>query len=377
MAKRKNNFGKVLLSFALIGVTAGVGFLSSGFTNWNVEEWFQISSTEDGAFIDGQLSTHLKEENGVELKVKKSSIASKFGSQTIGYTINPSNNINDEILYSVNYLDGSPTENEITIIHNDEKRELTISCNKVFTKQIILTLYSKNDENVNAKLYVDFIEKLNVKQTLVIAEDKPLSTINEITSSGGSILIDKTIQSESLSFNTDFIDKAVNYMKIDGLSAIENSEFKGWTEDNGDKLILAEEYYLSARYEEITPEEYFAKDIQYSVIGLDNSSVNNLTKQNFSYDNFVNSIYLHITNIKYDVETADGHDFLSAKKDGLFDMKIANISREHFNDLFNGEAPVFDYSIKINNRDYTSSFALKIENLNITSISINKTNITF
>ena len=376
MAKRKNNFWAVLLSIVLIGGVAGVGFLSSGFTNWNVNEWFQTSSQEDNHFVSNQLATSLAEENGIELKVKKSSQPSKYGSQTIGYDINPQNNTNDEILYKLNYADGSISEEMIIVIHNPEKQELTISCNNVFTEQIILTLYSKNNENVNAKLYVDFIEKLNVKQNLVINENKPLSISNEITSSGGSIIIDKTITSESFTFNEDFILKAEQYMKADSYSIVVNANLN-YTDEEGNEFSLAEEYHESARYEDITPEEYFAKDIQYNLIGLDNSSINNLKNQSFSYDSFVNSIYLHITNIKFDVYENDGHEALSGKKDGIFDLKLSNISSDHFNDLFSGTSPVFDYSVTINNQEYSSSFGLKIEGLNITSISIDKTNITF
>ena len=374
--KRKNNFWAVLLSIVLIGGVAGVGFLSSGFTNWNVNEWFQTSSQEDNHFVSNQLATSLAEENGIELKVKKSSQPSKYGSQTIGYDINPQNNTNDEILYKLNYADGSIPEEMIIVIHNPEKQELTISCNNVFTEQIILTLYSKNNENVNAKLYVDFIEKLNVKQNLVINENKPLSISNEITSSGGSIIIDKTITSESFTFNEDFILKAEQYMKADSYSIVVNANLN-YTDEEGNEFSLAEEYHESARYQDITPNEYFANDINYNFIGVDSSAINNLKSINFSYDSFVNSIYLHITNIKFDVYENDGHEALSGKKDGIFDLKLSNISSDHFNDLFSGTSPVFDYSVTINNQEYSSSFGLKIEGLNITSISIDKTNITF
>ena len=374
--KRKNNFWAVLLSIVLIGGVAGVGFLSSGFTNWNVNEWFQTSSQEDNHFVSNQLATSLAEENGIELKVKKSSQPSKYGSQTIGYDINPQNNTNDEILYKLNYADGSIPEEMIIVIHNPEKQELTISCNNVFTEQIILTLYSKNNENVNANLYVDFIEKLNVKQNLVINENKPLSISNEITSSGGSIIIDKTITSESFTFNEDFILKAEQYMKADSYSIVVNANLN-YTDEEGNEFSLAEEYHESARYQDITPNEYFANDINYNFIGVDSSAINNLKSINFSYDSFVNSIYLHITNIKFDVYENDGHEALSGKKDGIFDLKLSNISSDHFNDLFSGTSPVFDYSVTINNQEYSSSFGLKIEGLNITSISIDKTNITF
>ena len=374
--KRKNNFWAVLLSIVLIGGVAGVGFLSSGFTNWNVNEWFQTSSQEDNHFVSNQLATSLAEENGIELKVKKSSQPSKYGSQTIGYDINPQNNTNDEILYKLNYADGSIPEEMIIVIHNPEKQELTISCNNVFTEQIILTLYSKNNENVNAKLYVDFIEKLNVKQNLVINENKPLSISNEITSSGGSIIIDKTITSESFTFNEDFILKAEQYMKADSYSIVVNANLD-YTDEEGSRFCLAEEYHESAHYQDITPDEYFANDINYNFIGVDSSAINNLKSINFSYDSFVNSIYLHITNIKFDVYENDGHEALSGKKDGIFDLKLSNISSDHFNDLFSGTSPVFDYSVTINNQEYSSSFGLKIEGLNITSISIDKTNITF
>ena len=380
MAKRKNNAWKIILSIALIGGVAGLGYLTSGFTDWT----FGItSSEEDNSFVTEQLATSLKEENGVELSVKKSSTYSLYGSQTIAYKAGPNISF-DEVLYKINYADGTTPENVLSIVHDSEKKQITISCNKVFTQQITLTLYSKNDENVNAKLYIDFIEKLTINSSIVVNEGEPLSINNNITSTGGSILIDKTITSESLVFNADFVSKAEEYMKADAYTAINNSELRSYTDEEGNEFFIAEEYQEDAHYNDIdgvepnTPEEVFASDIEYDVIGLNSSAVDVLKANKFSYQSFVNGIYLYITNVKYDVQFADGREGLSAKKDGIFNMTIANISEEHFTELFNGETQVFDYLYTINGKEYTSSFSLKInDNLSFQSITLSQDNIVF
>ena len=129
MAKRKNNFGKVLLAIALIGVTAGV---ASYYMNDYIE-------SQKMSFTDEQLVSTLQENNNIELTVRKSSIDSEFGSQTIKYNITPLS-ANDEVLISINYVDGTEVEKDILLIDHDQKnKEIVISCNKVFTKQIELT----------------------------------------------------------------------------------------------------------------------------------------------------------------------------------------------------------------------------------------------
>lgn len=367
----KSIIAVALASAILIGGTASIGYLSKGFRDWNVKNWF---TTNDHVTSDN-LATQLKVENGIKLKVKNLASANNYGSQVISYNVDPSFNT-DTILYKVAYNDASSIEEGVlSIEHDNSTKQITITCLKAFTKQIILTLYAESNENINASINIDFVEKLTPSFTLQAETGKQLKVNTNVATTGGSITVDKTIKEEKFIFNADFVTKVNSYMKEDSLDYFQKHIFLG-KDENDDRI----EYYLADVYsfaDKNNPEEtgynsYFRETIFDSIL----SSLSPSSITSYSTEAFLNSIYTNVTFTYVDM-TDDGHDVIDYEKNVTAKMPLSGLTNAHFTELFNGETKVFDYSCTINNQKYTSSFGLKLDEVNISNISVNKTTIRF
>lgn len=212
----KSIIAVALASAILIGGTASIGYFSKGFKDWNIKNWF---TTNDHVTSDN-LATQLKIENGIKLQVKKlanDNEQTTLGTQIIKYTVDP-DFYTEKVLYKIAYSDSSNVEEGILkIVHNDASCEVIVTCLKVFTKQIVLTLYAENHANVNASINIDFVEKLTPTFTLQAETGKPLGVNANVASTGGTISADKTVKNQKLVFNADFITKATNYILEDAL----------------------------------------------------------------------------------------------------------------------------------------------------------------
>ena len=212
----KSIIAVALASAILIGGTASIGYFSKGFKDWNVKNWF---TTNDHVTSDN-LATQLKVENGIKLKVKNlanDNEQTTLGTQIIKYTVDP-DFYTEKVLYKIAYSDSSNVEEGILkIVHNDASCEVIVTCLKVFTKQIVLTLYAENHANVNASINIDFVEKLTPSFTLQAETGKPLGVNANVASTGGTITADKTVKNQKLVFNANFITKATNYILEDAL----------------------------------------------------------------------------------------------------------------------------------------------------------------
>lgn len=368
----KSIIAVALASAILIGGTASIGYFSKGFRDWNVKNWF---TTNDHVKSDS-LATQLKGENGIKLKVKTLASANNYGSQVISYSVDPSFNT-DTILYKVAYNDASSIEEGVlSIKHNNSNNQITITCLKAFTKQIILTLYAESNENINASINIDFVEKLTPTFTLQAETGKQLKVNTNVATTGGSITVDKTIKEEKFTFNTDFVTKVNSYMKEDSLNYFKKHIFLGTdTDDSGTKYYFSEKYiYIGESYNpsETTIDDYY-KDTTFDSI-LSSLSPNSITS--YSTEAFINAIY---TNVNFSVVDMDdnGHDVMGYQKNVTAKMPLSGLTSAHFTELFNGETKVFDYSCTINNQKYTSSFGLKLDEINISNISVDKTTIRF
>lgn len=368
----KSIIAVALASAILIGGTASIGYFSKGFKDWNVKNWF---TTNDHVTSDN-LATQLKVENGIKLKVKNLASANNYGSQVISYSVDPSFNT-DTILYKVAYNDASSIEEGVlSIKHDNSNNQITITCLKSFTKQIILTLYAESNENINASINIDFVEKLTPTFTLQAETGKQLKVNTNVATTGGSITVDKTIKEETFTFNTDFVTKVNSYMKEDSLNYFKKHIFLGTdTDDSGTKYYFSEKYsYIGESYNpsETTIDDYY-KDTTFASI-LSSLSPNSITS--YSTEAFINAIY---TNVIFSVVDMDdnGHDVMFYQKNVTAKMPLSGLTSAHFTELFNGETKVFDYSCTINNQKYTSSFGLKLDKVNISNISVNKTTIRF
>lgn len=389
----KSIIAVALASAILIGGTASIGYLSKGFRDWNVKNWF---TTNDHVTSDN-LATQLKVENGIKLKVKNlanDNEQNTLGTQIIKYTVDP-DFYTEKVLYKIAYSDSSNVEEGILkIVHNDASCEVIVTCLKVFTKQIVLTLYAENHANVNASINIDFVEELTPTFTLQAETGKPLGVNANVASSGGTIIADKTVKNQKLVFNADFITKATNYILEDALY-INTYGYAKQNAGSSSDPDLVFDTYEEAKTAGAKNIETYSKatqlknaDVetwkQYATINsyLPFTNFDYTTISNFSVDTFVKSLSasIKITPHDYVIYDDSGNKLWSdsnAIRYFLYTMSLYKIKADHFKELFNGETTVFDYSCTINNKQYTSTFGLHFDEVNINGITADKTSIRF
>lgn len=389
----KSIIAVALASAILIGGTASIGYFSKGFKDWNVKNWF---TTNDHVKSDN-LATQLRVENGIKLKVKNlanDNEQTTLGTQIIKYIVDP-DFYTEKVLYKIAYSDSSNVEEGILkIVHNDASCEVIVTCLKVFTKQIVLTLYAENHANVNASINIDFVEKLTPTFTLQAETGKPLGVNANVASTGGTISADKTVKNQKLVFNADFITKATNYILEDALY-INTYGYVKQNEGGSSDPDLVFDTYEEAKAAGAKSMETYSKatqlknaDVetwkQYAKINsyLPFTNFDYTTISKFSVDSFVKSLSVSIKinlfdYIMYDDNGNGVWGDSNAKRYFLYTMSLYKIKADHFKELFNGETTVFDYSCTINNKQYTSTFGLHLDEVNINGISVDKTTIRF
>lgn len=389
----KSIIAVALASAILIGGTASIGYFSKGFKDWNVKNWF---TTNDHVTSDN-LATQLKVENGIKLKVKNlanDNEQTTLGTQIIKYTVDP-DFYTEKVLYKIAYSDSSNVEEGILkIVHNDASCEVIVTCLKVFTKQIVLTLYAENHANVNASINIDFVEKLTPSFTLQAETGKPLGVNANVASTGGTITADKTVKNQKLVFNADFITKATNYILEDALY-INTYGYVKENEGNENSPDIVYDTFEEAGYKASDTKQIYSKatqlknaDVetwkQYASINSYSSFTNfdYTTISNFSIDSFIKNLSatLEITTMNYAYYDASGSNVYGSDNGSshfLYTMSLYRIKADHFKELFNGETTVFDYSCTINNKQYTSTFGLHLDEVNINGITADTTSIRF
>ena len=389
----KSIIAVALASAILIGGTASIGYFSKGFKDWNVKNWF---TTNDHVTSDN-LATQLKVENGIKLKVKNlanDNEQTTLGTQIIKYTVDP-DFYTEKVLYKIAYSDSSNVEEGILkIVHNDASCELIVTCLKVFTKQIVLTLYAENHANVNASINIDFVEKLTPTFTLQAETGKPLGVNANVASTGGTISADKTVKNQKLVFNADFITKATNYILEDALY-INTYGYVKQNDGGSSDPDLVFDTYEEAKKAGAKSMETYSKATQLKNADVETwkqyASINSYlpftnfdytTISNYSVDTFVKSLSASIKinlhdYVMYDDSGNGVWGDSNAKRYFLYTMSLYKIKANHFKELFNGETTVFDYSCTINNKQYTSTFGLQLDEVNINGISVDKATIRF
>lgn len=389
----KSIIAVALASAILIGGTASIGYFSKGFKDWNVKNWF----TTNDHVTSYNLATQLKVENGIKLQVKKlanDNEQTTLGTQIIKYTVDP-DFYTEKVLYKIAYSDSSNVEEGILkIVHNDASCEVIVTCLKVFTKQIVLTLYAENHANVNASINIDFVEKLTPTFTLQAETGKPLGVNANVASTGGTISADKTVKNQKLVFNADFITKATNYILEDALYI----NTYGYVKDNDGSSSnpdLVFDTYEEAKKAGAKGMKTYSKATQLKNADVETwkqyASINSYlpftnfdytTISNYSVDTFVKSLSASIKINLYDYEMYDDSgngvwSDMNANRHFLYTMSLYRIKADHFKELFNGETTVFDYSCSINNKQYTSTFGLHLDEVNINGITADTTSIRF
>ena len=248
----------------------------------------------------------------------------------------------DEVNYSLKYADDSEIEDDIfSVSFMPTENYITITCLKPFLKQVVLSIYAKSNENIKASITIDFLEKITLSPELEVKDNSPLSINSNLTSTGGSITINKTIKNESISFCESFVNTIKSKLK-ERFEAIHYSNPQTTTYDE-----------ISAKF-----------------VGLEQTSCDKLFSSNFTYGEFIESIYYEVeyTWIESD---SDYDEYVHAY------FYISELLQEDFFSIFDGETAIFSYSCEVNNQTYTKQLGLLIGAINITNISITTPNVVF
>jgi hypothetical protein len=277
-----------------------------------------------------------------KIKITKIKYALKnYGSQRIMFEVNPKIN-NDEIDYSLKYSDSSDIETDIfEVLFMPSKNYIDITCLKPFDKRIILTIYAISNENVKASINIDFKEKITIDPKLEITDNMPISIDNNLNTTGGSIKIDKTISDEQIGFSNIFLSSIKEKLK---------ERFE-------------EKYYNNPQ-----TTTYYQNLATYH--GLEEKDCLYWFTNNFSYNNFLKSIYYEVD---YSWIESDS-DYESFELDRVY---IYDLLEEDFLEIFNGVNSVFTYSCIINNEKYNYDLGLLIEQVNINEIKILDKDVVF
>lgn len=293
---------------------------------------------------DSNNNSNIQTEVITQQKIKIASIKYSdvnYGRKTIHYTTNPKLNT-DEVNYSLKYADDSEIEDDIfSVSFMPTENYITITCLKPFLKQVVLSIYAKSNENIKASITIDFLEKITLSPELEVKDNSPLSINSNLTSTGGSITVNKTIKNESISFCESFVNTIKSKLK-ERFEAIHYSNPQTTTYDE-----------ISAKF-----------------VGLEQTSCDQLFSSNFTYGEFIESIYYEVeyTWIESD---SDYDEYVHAY------FYISELLQEDFFSIFDGETAIFSYSCEVNNQTYTKQLGLLIGAINITNISITTPNVVF
>ena len=323
---KKKNITKILLSSVLItSIISGTILLAD------------LNKENDSSLIVNEQS-----EKGIKiLSIKHYASKAKYGNQVIHFSIGPKIH-DDELLYKMEYVDGTFVEDDIFNINIDMKTyRVIVECNKPFTKQVIFTLYSMKNNEVSASATIDFKEKIITEPSIDVIENSPLVFNPNITTTGGSITIDKELSDVTITFNRDFI----NTVKT--------------------KLL---ERYLSKEFS--NPQTTTYERISESYVGLTNNDCKLLFSNKFTYDAFAEGVHLNATytwiESDSDYETTENVTY-----------SLADLSKEDFNLLFDGNTTIFEVTYYINKLKYTYSSGLRISDIPINEITITNGSIVF
>lgn len=289
-------------------------------------------------------NSHLKVEVGTQQKVKISKInysSVGYGSHRISFEVNPKIN-SDEIGYSLKYSDKYEIEKDIfEVLFMPSKNYIDIKCLRPFEKRVVLTIYAISNENVKASINIDFKEKITINPTLEINENAPLSINSNLTTTGGSIKIDKTINDEKITLSNSFITTIKEKLK----ECFENK------------------YYSNPQ----TTSYYQNSAIYY---GIEDNDCSYWFANNFTYNDFLSSIYYEV-DFSW-IESDSDYEAFEIERVYLYDL----LQGEFF-EIFNGINPVFTYSCNINNDKYNCDLGLLIDKVNINNIKILDNDVVF
>lgn len=158
------------LSLVILGGTLGV--ITKGFTNWNI---FNKGDNEKDLPVlnDDELPNSISK--GITLK-NLSKGKNELGqvTQTISYSISPSNASMEDVKVTIKYYDGSDCSNVMSVNHNQNKKEITLTSLNEFNKPIQLRVESVMDKSIYAIATIDYTKKIksvNVNSNVFVSKE--------------------------------------------------------------------------------------------------------------------------------------------------------------------------------------------------------------
>jgi len=326
MRNKKKTGNKILIILLVVLVAGGaVGYLSKGFKDLDYKNWF--TSVEDDSSVDPNSDAAVVgvDNNGIDLK---SIMSSDTTTKSFTYTISPTVHTGT-VSYELTCPTGEVDPSEYYSIDlNTEVQQIDITLLKICNYQCSLKIYAIDDPTVNAVVTIDYQQRItNVSSTLNVVEGSPLTITNVVDKSGGSIFVDDSITSSSLEFNSTFISN------VESLLGFGGQIFKGSKDSD----------------------EY---------VGLDNAD--SWLSGNYTSTDFLESIY-HVVGYYQDRIVMPVKHY-----NRLIDQESEDVLS-----LFNGTAPVFNYTVTVNDEDYSTTFGLNIETIPVTGIDTSTDSIVF
>lgn len=156
----KKNIGIVAVLVAVALLVGSLGYLTSGFKNWNVKTWLGKNETPKTENISGMVFT-----------TSVGMAASAFnanGSTVLTATITPDNASNKLVDWSAEWVNPSATWASGKIVSNyvtvtptaDGALSATVDCVAPFATQIKIVATSRENSSATADCIVDYAKKV-------------------------------------------------------------------------------------------------------------------------------------------------------------------------------------------------------------------------
>ncbi len=330
---------KQLKKGLIIGLSITTLFGSAAFVGINLRKKVQADSPTINNNENKDDNTNYSIiENGIKVIEKAASNEGNYGTRTFTYTIDPSVN-NDTINLKLvdnenNDVSYNKTDDALTIVHTFSTQTITITCNKVFTKQLRLILSSTINPNVTAGITIDFVERLTCTPSLSANKGEALKGSIKVETTGGSKTVDKTVTKEKYTFDDSF------------LSSLQDA-------------FAESAHELEEKSGNHTNYTIYINNVK--IYGIDDDHINTLTSSSINHNNFIKTIY---ATYNWEEEDSDGPG-----DNGSDTIYLYQISNSTFRTLFDGNTTVFKYSGVVNKVTYTATCGLLIDSIGATSIA--------
>jgi hypothetical protein len=335
ISKKTLKVGLIALAvLAFAGASVGCYFIGKNIRNNN------------GAG-DESSSAEVIPGNGVSVKMAfvAATTEDPYGSYVIDYTVTPkiyTDTISAKIAYDESG-DAVPST-VMTIDQDSANQRITAHCKGAFTKAIRLTIYASSDESVTAAVVFQFKEKITVTvpDSISLSEGAVPAITPTVTSTGGTITVDKAVKSVTYGWNSSFIN---------------------WVKEKTQKA-------LDTAVTQATNTNFYSNEAMGSLVGLSADDAASFFATAFSSNTFLTT---KGCGYSYDITYIGETDVYPVSTT----WHLGSATRADFLAEFDGAHPIFDWSCSINGKSYSKSFGLTLGAIPVQSISAGETSVTF